>query len=765
MKLEPGHLKALNEFYRVLRAAEGILTLEELQEPKASPFLKIVFTIAVGKIPHRSGGLKFMARETFVLAIHNNYPYVKPTIYVDHLRFARFPHVVWSHFLCLYQTTVEWNLSDGLYGYFDRLESWMQRASLNDMDPMDGPLEPPHGSTHPDSTPIVISADSPCSAGETWIGGGRTVDKGHYIEVDTWTAIESGFRKDQIYSFTLFLASPLPMEFPSNGGEFLSELEAQGVGREQVLRYLAISARLSKDDDPILILLGMPNRRSPSGKVLHHLAAWYIGAKDSQTLRLAVPKTGDNEELLSVRKELFDLLYEKFNLMPLKWSKIYENRPEIIESRDSGTPTDWLKGRKVLIAGCGALGSWIAEAVARSQPAKLTLVDNAKVAPGLLVRQNYSASDIALSKADALASRLNKVYLKSVSQSVFGDAYDYIESEECVKDPYDLVIDCTASESFQMRLERDWGANKKVLPAIASVVVDASASSTLVVCNRAGSQYGIASSYRLLKRKLSAELPVSTAMDNFYSDKGVERMFQPEPGCSDPTFRGSMADVVSLASVSIGKICTWLKSGEWSAGYYADLSHSQIPASENRKYMLDTCLDTDIGNYQVKISSRVIDEMKQSIQVNASSRGADIETGGLLLGNWNDATGVVWIDLASPPPKDSKHSEGGFECGTEDTLELHRKHLEQTSGATGYIGMWHTHPNSPPDESLIDVFGMVSMVSRDMHNQRKGVMMIVGTPNSKPEARVYLYESIMNEGEEEVHVMSSNIDITSVWNS
>ena len=56
--------------------------------------------------------------------------------------------------------------------------------------------------------------------------------------------------------------------------------------------------------------------------------------------------------------------------------------------------------------GCGGLGSWIAEFVARAGAAHITVCDPEVITGGLLVRQNYVEKDIRRSKADALAARL-----------------------------------------------------------------------------------------------------------------------------------------------------------------------------------------------------------------------------------------------------------------------------------------------------------------------------------------------------------------------
>ncbi len=63
----------------------------------------------------------------------------------------------------------------------------------------------------------------------------------------------------------------------------------------------------------------------------------------------------------------------------------------------------------VHIWGCGGLGSWAAEFIARAGVASITVCDPGVITGGLLVRQNYTEADIGQTKADALALRLSSL--------------------------------------------------------------------------------------------------------------------------------------------------------------------------------------------------------------------------------------------------------------------------------------------------------------------------------------------------------------------
>jgi len=77
--------------------------------------------------------------------------------------------------------------------------------------------------------------------------------------------------------------------------------------------------------------------------------------------------------------------------------------------RDHRRPVNAFKGASVVVWGCGGLGSWAGEFLVRAGAARITLCDPADVTGALLVRQDYTESDVGTTKAEALARRLAAV--------------------------------------------------------------------------------------------------------------------------------------------------------------------------------------------------------------------------------------------------------------------------------------------------------------------------------------------------------------------
>jgi proteasome lid subunit RPN8/RPN11 len=153
--------------------------------------------------------------------------------------------------------------------------------------------------------------------------------------------------------------------------------------------------------------------------------------------------------------------------------------------------------------------------------------------------------------------------------------------------------------------------------------------------------------------------------------------------------------------------------------------------------------DIQAGGYKVRIAESVMVQARAWTRRNGRDNTPEDETGGLLWGFWDEAIRAIWIFEASGPPPDSVNSPGYFLCGVEGTADEHQRRSENSFGACGFIGHWHTHPNLPPTQSLEDIRSMATLVSAVGGNQRKSAMLIFGRTGGRPTAGLYIYESLL----------------------
>lgn len=77
-----------------------------------------------------------------------------------------------------------------------------------------------------------------------------------------------------------------------------------------------------------------------------------------------------------------------------------------------------------------------------------------------------------------------------------------------------------------------------------------------------------------------------------------------------------------------------------------------------------------------------------------------LETGGILVGTYNEAHDVASISDASGPPRDSKSGSTWFYRGVQG-LQAWLRRL--WTGNCYYLGEWHFHPRAQPKPSETDV--------------------------------------------------------------
>lgn len=741
-----GQSRAIIELKRLSHAAPDDFEFK-VENDFENEWLIVKLELRIGLLEFAEGGLRFRERESFILRIPKGFPFQFPLIEVSHRRFTGFPHVIWGRWLCLYQSSAQWTPEDGLYGFFDRLQHWIGRAAANNMDPIEGILEPPHHATDFSELPFVIRENAPVEPGESWVGVAKLEKHSNRIDLVGWGELSDNLVEGEHLALATMLRGALPMEFPSSGKELFAEFAKQGLNRYLLLSSLKLAAVFSKEGESVHFVVGLPMRRSADGEARMHIAVWTIPSISGDLLRKIVAKSSDSDAISEIKTEVGNDLLEIVERTSVLWCRVMEEREEIVVRRDLDTPLATLKDKKILILGCGALGSWVAEMISRSSPASVDLVDAGLVKPGVLIRQNFSPDDYGNSKAKALAQRIEQFAPNISVLSYHGDAHDFIAADLNRFSQYDLVLDCTASPIFQMKLERDWVSFRGKTPKMASMIIDSQARNVLALSVETGSPVGIWDGYIRLKHRLCLEGSLGF-VDAFYSGSADSHLFQPEPGCSDPTFVGSMADVVELSATALNQILVSPSDDSYSVGHC--IASHRCASAVHRILRIKHDLRVDTSNFRIHFSDAVLRSAKSFVKQNARERNVSDETGGLLWGRWDEALGIIWVFDVSGPPPDSCHSNGKFLCGVQGTKEEHERRFSRSGGTSGFIGFWHTHPQMASGQSDVDVDGMAGLVSQIGDNQRRALMLIFGQDRSMTTAGIYVYESRETNGEIEL---------------
>jgi len=721
-------------------------------------FLELEFTLRIGPIETDEGGLKFRDRERFVTRVPRDFPFRRPEVWVPHTRFAGFPHVQWSCYLCLYQASAEWNASDGVFGLIDRLWKWIENAAKNTLDPYDGPLHPPAiylpGG---DSPELVVEANAPSEAGVFWVGWAQAVSRGLAYVITGWHKLldkaASAAYVDGLKFPAVLLSEGLPWEFPSRGKDLLEEIEKQGGDRNWFLTLLTIASLAQQEGHPVVVLVGTPMRRGHAGERRLHFSAWKLSDETAESLRTSVPEDSDTDELIQIREKLAQNSLTIFELSKIAWCRVHENRDEIVLRRDGRSSSRNWRGKRVALFGCGALGSLTAEILVRAGCASLVLVDNDTVTPGVLVRQNYRSGDIGKAKVDALKERLLEVRpdveVVSLRRNAFSVAADPSQLANI-----DIIIDTTASNLLHQQMEGKWLELHCTGSAYVAVEIDATATGCWAVLLSANSEVGPWSAFREAKLLLSRSPSTQGFLSRFERDPD-RPPFQPEPGCSEPTFEGSSADLMALASAAVNHVAEWI-ADKSNTGQIFAFDRTRGKVTDNK---MERQVRRSMAHLSVIVSESAITDICANIRKHSRENDPLEETGGLLWGQWDSAAKVFWISDASDAPADSSRTPELFICGTQGTSEEHQARMHVSSGACGFIGMWHTHPSSPPQQSTVDIGGMLSMLVGHKEKRRRLLLLIVGKEGDSTVLGLYAYQRSFHDNYEHVDIAPQFIEL------
>lgn len=728
----------------VVSSNGGLEILAPESESKTSGYIWVQVSVDT-KVYRTDKGLPLRDRERLWLHVPFDFPFIKPDVYFSHKRFVGTPHVQWGNYICLYQSVeTEYEPADGMFGFLERVDTWLRAAGRGELDPDDAPLHPPVAYTN-SATAFVVRPDTPTRAADEppWIGRAdlRRIND-HRFDLVGWTKLADwgSDQPNQPIAAAILLNQPLAAEFPTKVSELITLIENSGVSFRLLFSLLRLFALASSTEEPAYLVLGAPMRRRAAGEPLRpHLTAWEIEASTVTALRDLAISRGEDEVAR-------DALVEWMVKAKVQWCPVLEDRPEIVNRRDDGTPLSKLAGKRVLLLGCGALGSAVAEMALRAGVQKLHLADSGMVKPGILVRQRYTDADIGKSKARALQTHLEAIGLNCqvTVQPGVNSSSSVLSSYDLSQ--WDLIVDATASTTVARRIEEELKTTEVPIPVL-SMSVSAEARHGSVLVKMPSFLCGPHHVGRMAKLAAFAKDPRHPIVQAFWPDQTSIKVFQPEPGCSSPTFIGSAADVdhhaAGLLNIGLQRIDS-LAPDSASIDLVAPTWDLEIDPKQHRisfSFKNPTRFREKRHDYTVLRSERAARDMAAELSRNARVRSERVESGGLIFGEVDDSHRHIWVDSVSGPPPDSTASEFQFVCGTSGTQELSAFMSKASGKSSRFIGIWHTHPISRGRPSQDDLHAMLELLHFQNPAPRQIVMLILGHAATAPEENYYLFRS------------------------
>jgi integrative and conjugative element protein (TIGR02256 family) len=140
------------------------------------------------------------------------------------------------------------------------------------------------------------------------------------------------------------------------------------------------------------------------------------------------------------------------------------------------------------------------------------------------------------------------------------------------------------------------------------------------------------------------------------------------------------------------------------------------------------------GRFGAAIASAVCDAVEEHIRSAHPN-----ETGGVLVGWYDDALSVAIIAEASGPPPDSSAGRTWFRRGTKH-LAPWMKSLWSKPTRQYYLGEWHYHPAPHVEPSRDDVEQMEEIAASPKYGCPEPLMLIFGKSKRAPRTvRVFVH--------------------------
>jgi hypothetical protein len=531
-------------------------------------------SLRTADIPREPGGLKLEDDEHFVLRIPS-FGLVPPKVDVEHVRFLGFPHVLMGQQLCIYLVpSLEWHPSHGIAGLLNRLWDWLTDAAGGRFDASTAMYHAVGGVPHrAHGTPtIVVREAGPTRRLQT----ARLIARSQHRYDLTYSSAAEGLRAPV---FTL--ATDLPFGAISSSASLLELMDDPYKDgplrgrRPRVLpqsvafvTVLATRALKNPPDSEQYFILAVPH---PTGGPPHLLGGRLPTPSANTLRRIADPATIDAN-------------------LEIEWCNMSDERQEVTTRRDDSRPVNGFRGKKVHVWGCGGLGSWIAEFVARAGAAHITVCDPGVITGGLLVRQNYVEDDIGRSKADALAARLEAIR-DDLTVTVAEGALPDDPSDSVTSD---LIIDATISNAITQCLDA-FAALPERKALIAQVATDAK-SGTLGILNLCAPNPQLSPSE--IDQNAGRTITSNGELELYHGlwrESLDDHELIPTRGCSVPTFHGSAADLAAVAATLVSLLGNHLRltASALSGTHLIALPHAD---SGPRHYFhpVETCETPDL---------------------------------------------------------------------------------------------------------------------------------------------------------------------------
>jgi len=374
----------------------------------------------------------------------------------------------------------------------------------------------------------------------------------------------------------------------------------------------------------------------------------------------------------------------------------------------------------ITLIGAGALGSQLFMNVARTGYGRWMVLDDDLLLPHNVGKHALSSEDVGKFKSEQVARRANELLNNpSFARAMVDNLLHPSHSDELAQAlvASKAVVDASASIAVARTLALDTVTGGKKLsvflnPLGTDLVLLAEDEAKTVTLDVLEMQY-----YRYLCH-------TSELADHLAPPKGIRYAV----GCRDITSTLPQHLVALHAAIAAYALPQTIASPDavvniWESGMKMDVKHHQVPIFPVRVFQKQGWRIVLDGFVQEKISS-------------ARKAKLPNETGGILLGGYDQQRRIVYIVDSILSPKDSKEYPTAYIRGIDHVEEQLRAIAQKTAGYLKYIGEWHSHPPKCSLQPSSDDKRLFAWLSQ--HMQRIGLPPLMLIAGDDEQSEVYI---------------------------
>jgi integrative and conjugative element protein (TIGR02256 family) len=401
-------------------------------------------------------------------------------------------------------------------------------------------------------------------------------------------------------------------------------------------------------------------------------------------------------------------------------------RPSL-QLRNRGRVSDDVIDLQIVLAGTGALGSVVADLLAKSGVGKLDLFDTQSLRSGNVLRHVAGLSWLGVPKvfavADSIAQHNPHCETLVSTGSILAATPEVLARAAC-------VVSTIANDAPELAL------NERC--------VDAGATLYILSAQRGGT---IGSLLRVRPYVDACFECLQRHLGEGYTHLHVPPTTGETVGheCGSPVLAASAPDLAAVAAIGARRILDDLATpGEtnhwiWTTAGVDDVLGLERPMSEVRTALpphpsCQTCAPRPIARI-------VLDDAARERMVRLARDKFPNETGGILLGTRKGD--IVRITAVSDSGPDAEESPSGFLRDGAHSQRVLDGARDASQGAVVYVGEWHSHPKHEASPSVTDVEALTDIAQDAAFNTPWPVMLIVGL--AEQDAAAVLHASAFPE--------------------